>query len=282
MKLSAVAALVPARWLVEPAKAIDRSVGGGGAVERTTTIQDSLELSSKALGRLRKANLAAEPSNQNGPISAKEFASKAEVAADGSSDAGAPAKAADGPPSGPTEELTEEQQKQVTELKQRDAEVRSHEQAHVAAGGPYVTGGPTYEYQEGPDGRRYAVGGEVQIDTSPVDGDPEATIQKAQVVRAAALAPAEPSSQDLAVAAAATQMAAQAQAELRDPSRVSDATEGEPSQPPGQSGKPEQPTNGDAAKTQTAATQTFAHQAITRAIAAQLKTTAVSVMDVYG
>ena len=85
-------------------------------------------------------------------------------------------------------DLTEEEQEQVSELKSRDREVRAHEQAHLAAAGPYATGGPSYTYQEGPDGRRYAVGGEVGIDTSPVSGDPEATIQKAQQIRAAALA----------------------------------------------------------------------------------------------
>ncbi|XZE56461.1 putative metalloprotease CJM1_0395 family protein [Planctomycetaceae bacterium SH139] len=110
-------------------------------------------------------------------------------------------------------DLTPEEQEQVKKLADRDREVRTHEQAHVAAAGPYALGGPTYSYQEGPDGRNYAVGGEVQIDTSPVSGDPEATIRKARVVKAAALAPAEPSSQDHAVAAAATQMEMQARAE---------------------------------------------------------------------
>lgn len=112
------------------------------------------------------------------------------------------------------EELTPEEQEQVQELSARDREVRTHEQTHLAVAGPYARGGPTYSYQQGPDGKRYAIGGEVQIDTAPVSGDPEATIRKAQVVRAAALAPAEPSSQDRAVAAAATKMQQQAQAEL--------------------------------------------------------------------
>ncbi|MDR1142175.1 MAG: hypothetical protein LBL62_10815 [Planctomycetaceae bacterium] len=111
-------------------------------------------------------------------------------------------------------ELTPEEQQQVQELKARDQEVRVHEAAHVAAGGPYVTGGPTYTYQTGPDGKSYAIGGEVGIDTSEVGGDPEATIQKMQTVAAAALAPAEPSGQDQKVAAAARQKEAQARAEL--------------------------------------------------------------------
>lgn len=111
-------------------------------------------------------------------------------------------------------ELTDEEQAQLTELKSEDREVRAHEQAHIAAAGPYAQGGPSYEYEEGPDGNQYAVGGEVSIDTSSIPGDPEATIDKAKQVRAAALAPATPSSQDQRVAAAATQMAAQARVEL--------------------------------------------------------------------
>ncbi len=121
-------------------------------------------------------------------------------------------------------QLTPDQQRRVTELKSRDREVRSHEQAHLAAAGPYARGGPSYEYSIGPDGRQYAVGGEVQIDVSPVAGDPEATIRKAQVVRAAASAPAEPSGQDRQVAAAAAQMEAKARAELQQQQTEGDET----------------------------------------------------------
>lgn len=110
--------------------------------------------------------------------------------------------------------LTEEEQKQVDELKARDAEVKAHEQAHIAAGGSYVRGGASYDYQTGPDGKKYAVGGEVSIDTSPVEGDPQATINKAQVILKAALAPAEPSGQDKSVASQARQMMASARKEL--------------------------------------------------------------------
>ena len=112
-------------------------------------------------------------------------------------------------------QLGEDAQRVVVQLKARDREVRSHEQAHLAAAGPYATGGPSYTYTTGPDGQRYAVGGEVGIDTSPVPDDPEATIRKAQVIRAAASAPADPSGQDRQVAAAASKMEAQATQELR-------------------------------------------------------------------
>ena len=99
--------------------------------------------------------------------------------------------------------LSPEAQQQLRELKLRDAEVRAHESAHMAAGGGHVNGGAGYTYQKGPDGRQYAIGGHVSIDASSVPGDPEASREKAQQVRRAALAPGEPSGQDRQVAARA-------------------------------------------------------------------------------
>ena len=113
-------------------------------------------------------------------------------------------------------ELSEEEKQQVQELKNRDKEVRAHEMAHVAAGGQYIANRASFDYQAGPDGKRYAVGGEVSIDTSKVSNDPEATIRKMQVVKRAALAPAKPSPQDRSVAAQATQKEMQARQEQRE------------------------------------------------------------------
>lgn len=117
---------------------------------------------------------------------------------------------------GGEEPLSADEEKQVKELKERDQEVRRHEQAHKAAAGGLASGGPQFEYETGPDGRRYAVGGEVSIDTSAVSGDPKATIAKMQKVRQAALAPGEPSSQDRAVAAQASAAEQQARTELAE------------------------------------------------------------------
>lgn len=111
-------------------------------------------------------------------------------------------------------ELTEEERRVVEKLKERDAEVRRHESAHKAAAGSAAKGGPQFEYTTGPDGRRYATGGEVRIDTSEVPGDPRATIAKMQQIRRAATAPAEPSSQDHRVAAEATAIESRARSEL--------------------------------------------------------------------
>ena len=106
------------------------------------------------------------------------------------------------------------EQRQISELRSRDQEVRAHELAHLAAAGGLSKGGPTFEFVIGPDGQRYAVGGEVQIDTSGVPGDPAATLQKAIQIQQAALAPAQPSAQDRSVAVAAAVMAAEARAEM--------------------------------------------------------------------
>lgn len=111
-------------------------------------------------------------------------------------------------------ELTNSEKSEVRQLKNRDAEVRAHEQAHIRTGGSLIRGGASYEYTTGPDNKRYAIGGEVGIDTSPVKNDPEATIIKGQHIKRTALAPREPSSQDYAVASKAQRMITAAQMEL--------------------------------------------------------------------
>lgn len=112
-------------------------------------------------------------------------------------------------PQGPSPE----EQRIIAELQRTDREVRAHENAHLAAAGGLARG-VSFQYTTGPDGRQYAVAGEVSIDASPVSGDPQATIQKAQQVRAAASAPANPSGQDRQVAAQAAQLEAAARIEL--------------------------------------------------------------------
>lgn len=109
--------------------------------------------------------------------------------------------------------------KQVQVLAARDREVRAHEQAHAAAAGQYG-GSPTYEYVRGPDGVSYAVGGSVNVDTSPIPGNPEATLRKAEQLQRAAAAPADPSGQDRQVAAQAAQLAEEARAEIREKAAI--------------------------------------------------------------
>jgi len=102
----------------------------------------------------------------------------------------------------------------IAKLESRNRDVLAHEATHMAAAGGYIKGGASYTYQIGPDGKAYAIGGEVSIDMSPVPGNPRATITKMMAIRAAALSPADPSGQDMSVAAAASEMEAQARAQL--------------------------------------------------------------------
>jgi len=107
--------------------------------------------------------------------------------------------------------LSQEDKRVVYELQARDNEVRAHEAAHQAAGGG-MTGGANYSYERGPDGKMYAVSGEVSI-SIPKGSSPDEDISNAQQVIAAALAPADPSAQDMSVAASARAMMIEAQQE---------------------------------------------------------------------
>jgi len=106
-------------------------------------------------------------------------------------------------------ELSQTEKARVADLKATDAAVKAHEAAHMAAGSGLVKGGASYGYTQGPDGKRYATSGEVSIDTS-VPEDPQEALSKARRIRAAALAPADPSAQDRQVAAQASRMEAEA------------------------------------------------------------------------
>ncbi|MDP0501383.1 MAG: putative metalloprotease CJM1_0395 family protein [Verrucomicrobiota bacterium JB022] len=119
--------------------------------------------------------------------------------------------------------------REVEQLKKRDTEVRVHEQAHLAAAAGISVSGPNYETTQGPDGKTYVTGGNVQIDTSPA-ATAEGTIDKARRIRAAALAPAQPSGADLSVAASATRMEAEARAEVRaaEQEALSEGKDGKP------------------------------------------------------
>ena len=114
-----------------------------------------------------------------------------------------------------SKELTPEEQQQVSKLRARDAEVRTHEQAHIAAAAGINASAPTYTYETGPDGKKYAVGGEVSISFNKSE-DPTQNMAKAEAMKAAAMAPAEPSSQDLSVARHAEVIMAEAKQAMSD------------------------------------------------------------------
>jgi len=115
---------------------------------------------------------------------------------------------------GAAQDLTQEEQQRVQELKKIDREVRAHERAHRSAGGT-LTGGAQFTYTRGPDGKQYAVSGEVSIDTGR-EQSAAATAAKMEAVIRAALAPANPSSQDVAVAAQARQVLNEVSQEARE------------------------------------------------------------------
>jgi hypothetical protein len=109
--------------------------------------------------------------------------------------------------------LSQEERQQVAELRQIDRKIRAHEAAHLAAAGGLATSGASYSYTYGPDGKRYATGGEVSVDTS-AGRDPQANIEKGRRIQAAAMAPADPSPQDYQVARAGKALEAQGRADL--------------------------------------------------------------------
>nr|WP_256385453.1 putative metalloprotease CJM1_0395 family protein [Nautilia sp. PV-1] len=99
----------------------------------------------------------------------------------------------------------------MSKLQATDSKVRAHEMAHQAAGGGFA-GAPSYTTVKGPDGKEYAVGGEVPIKI--VKGKtPDETIKNMRQIKAAALAPADPSPQDLKVAQTADLIASKAEQE---------------------------------------------------------------------
>lgn len=122
------------------------------------------------------------------------------------------------PDTGLSSKLSDADRERVQELQAREREVRAHEQAHARVGGQHA-GSPEYQFERGPDGKSYAVGGSVSISTAPVPGDPQATVQKMEQVKRAALAPAEPSGQDRRVAADAEAKRTNARAEIAEISR---------------------------------------------------------------
>jgi hypothetical protein len=109
--------------------------------------------------------------------------------------------------------LSEAEKRQVEKLRQRDTKVHNHEQAHISAGGTLITGSAKYKYQTGPDGKQYAVGGEVGI-RIPEGKTPEEDLRIAIRVERTALAPVDPSAQDRAVAYKAQAKATNARKEL--------------------------------------------------------------------
>ncbi|ALO33440.1 hypothetical protein CMT41_00950 [Colwellia sp. MT41] len=170
------------------------------------------------LAHLRKqaehaASSIAEQENQQGEQSSQQDAEHKQEEQHAKANSGAEDSDAENDKDNDSTKQALADEKLISQLQQRDKEVKAHELAHATMGGA-VTGTPSYTFEVGPDGKKYAVGGEVSVDLSSVVGDPQATITKMQKVHSAALAPANPSTQDTRVAASATQKILVAQSEL--------------------------------------------------------------------
>lgn len=122
----------------------------------------------------------------------------------------------------------DEKEAQIRELKQIQNEVTAHEAAHQAAAGEFG-GAVSYTYTKGPDGQSYITGGEVPIRMKE-GATPEETVRNMQKVQAAANAPADPSGQDMRVAAKAAAIAMKAKSEMsrNDEQHVETAAKGTP------------------------------------------------------
>ena len=190
----------------------------------------ALDLSSSALA-LSRSRPALLGEAQNTEFKAPSLDGEPEEAAEslnGDKDAKSATENGGKAPSGKTgeasqsapgeEALSEEDQRKVDELENIDRKVKVHEHTHLAAAGGYARGGAQFQYVSGPDGDRYAVAGHVNMDTGREDS-PEATLRKAQTVRKAALAPADPSSADRQIAANMAQMAEEARSQIAEEAR---------------------------------------------------------------
>jgi hypothetical protein len=79
--------------------------------------------------------------------------------------------------------LTDGEQAQVQQLRERDASVRAEEESHAALAGAYAS--PIqYEYAAGPDGRLYVVNGSVGVSTAGIS-DPEQLASALTAMRSA-------------------------------------------------------------------------------------------------
>jgi hypothetical protein len=197
--VTSVTARRPLDGSTPPAEAVERSPAGG----RLPT--DKVTLSAEARQQLRAGQSASDREGSGGRSG--------------------------GQGSGSGSRLSAEQQAQVDELRRRDAHVRQHEAAHQAAGGD-LTGAASFSYETGPDGRSYAVAGEVPVQ-SRTGRTPDETIAIARRVRAAALAPSDPSPADLAAAAEASQVELQAELQKRQQTGANGKTGGPAFQPVG-------------------------------------------------
>lgn len=108
--------------------------------------------------------------------------------------------------------------KRLQKLKARHDEVVRHEEAHYREAGHLARSRPVLsDFVTGPDGKQYATGGHVMIETSET-GDPEKDIQRGRTIVRSAEAPlgvdSEMSQADKNVAAKGRRMIEKAESKL--------------------------------------------------------------------
>lgn len=103
-------------------------------------------------------------------------------------------------PSNPKNYDEQDFQRVLSKFKEKDAQIKAHEQSH-AANAPTV-GGISYNYQQGPDGKMYAVGGSVRLDVS-MPQDPKSAELKLEQLKKSALSVDDPSGADMTIASQA-------------------------------------------------------------------------------
>lgn len=91
-------------------------------------------------------------------------------------------------------------QRVLDKFKNLDAQIKGHEQLHASLGD--TKGAISYNYQTGPDGKLYATGGSVRMDTS-IPQDEEAALAKLDKLANAVSAPSGLSNADAAISRAA-------------------------------------------------------------------------------
>ena len=113
------------------------------------------------------------------------------------------------------QKLSKEEQKEVKELERIDRQVRSRELTHRAVAGSYARGSVSFDYVTGPDGKKYAKEGHINIDSRPVPNNPEATIRKARAIRSVELSTTNTSPQNRTVSAEIAKIEREARMELK-------------------------------------------------------------------
>ena len=97
-------------------------------------------------------------------------------------------------------------------LELSQTQIQRHVESHLAVSTQHSSP-PNYQYRPF-DGDLYVVSGDVLFDTSAEPNDPQATLEKAQLIRMASMAPTDPTLQDRNAAQQAIMMAAQAKGKI--------------------------------------------------------------------